>query len=283
MTRKALGRGLSALLGDQNEVPDAALQDIPLDRIDPNPFQPRRAFSADRLNELAESIRSTGVVQPVVLRRTDVRFQLIAGERRWRAAALAGLSVIPSLVREFSDRDALEIALTENVLREDLGPLEVARAYETLQEQFGYNQDQIAGRLGLNRSTVANTLRLLKLPSEIQNLLDEKKISAGHARALLSCPNEESQRSLALAIVGEGLSVRQAERLAGSRPPVSHNRVAAIEDDKVDPNVRAAVQELERTLGTRVRISGSSERGQIEISFYSGLDLNRLFELIVRR
>ncbi|MDE3179572.1 MAG: ParB/RepB/Spo0J family partition protein [Acidobacteriota bacterium] len=283
MTRKALGRGLSALLGDQSEVADATLQDIPLDRIDPNPFQPRRAFSADRINELAESIRATGVVQPVVLRRADARYQLIAGERRWRAAGLAGLAVIPSLVRDFSDRDALEIALTENVLREDLGPLEVARAYETLQEQFGYSQDQIAGRLGLNRSTVANTLRLLKLPSEIQNLLDEKKISAGHARALLSCPDEESQRKLALAIVGEGLSVRQAERLAGSRPLEGHNRVAAIEDDKVDPNVRAAIQELERTLGTRVRVSGSSERGKIEISFYSGQDLNRIFDLIVRR
>ncbi|HXW13570.1 MAG TPA: ParB/RepB/Spo0J family partition protein, partial [Terriglobia bacterium] len=184
MTRKALGQGLNALLRTV-ETTTAGLAEVALDQIDANPFQPRRTFAADKLKELADSIRSSGVVQPVLLRRADGRYQLIAGERRWRAAREAGLTTIPAVVREIGDRDALELALTENLLREDLNQMEAAQGYTLLQQKHGLSHEEIAERLGLDRSTVTNTLRLLRLPPEVQQMIAEAAISAGHARALL--------------------------------------------------------------------------------------------------
>lgn len=284
-TRRALGKGLSALIGDTEVVPDAGedLRQIPVTLVDPNPSQPRRRFSKPRLAELAASIRASGVVQPVLLRKTGERYQLVAGERRWRAAALAGLDTLPAVVRDLSDKEALELALTENLLREDLSSLEVARAYETLQQQFEYTHQQIAERLGIDRSTVSNTLRLLRLPADVKTLLNESSISPGHARALLACPDQNAQLDLARAIVRDGLTVRQAERIAAkASDPEPKAATATAAGAALDANIKAAVRELERALGTRVRINGDEQRGRIEISYYSGQDLNRLYDWLVR-
>lgn len=284
-TRRALGKGLSALIGD-TEVPPAVgdeLRQIPVALFEPNPFQPRRSFSNARLAELAASIRASGLVQPVLVRRAGERYQLIAGERRWRAATLAGLDSVPAVVRDLSDRNALELALTENLLREDLSSLEVAHAYETLQQQFDYTHEQIAERLGIDRSTVSNTLRLLRLPDGVQALLNENSISPGHARALLACRDPKTQLDLARAIVRDGLTVRQAERIAAkANEPAAHAVVEPPVEAAPDANVKAAIRELERALGTRVRISGDEQRGRIEISYYSAQDLNRLYDWLVR-
>jgi ParB family chromosome partitioning protein len=282
MSRKALGRGLNALLRTV-ETASTGLEQVAVDLIDPNPFQPRTRFPADKLKELADSIRSSGVVQPVLLRRSDGRYQLIAGERRWRAARLAGLAVIPALVREIGDRDALELALTENLLRTDLNPLEAAHGYETLQQKHGLSHEEIAQRLGLDRSTVTNTLRLLRLPPEVQEMLANGEVSSGHARALLGLDSAAAQLQLARLIAKQGLSVRQVEILVARRALDRRKKPATAEPPKLDANVRAAVLEMERTLGTRVKIRGDEKRGKIEISYFSGEDLNRIYELIVKR
>jgi len=282
MTKKVLGRGLNALLRTV-ETTTAGLAEVAVDQIDPNPFQPRRTFSPDKLKELADSIRSSGLVQPVLLRRADGRFQLIAGERRWRAAREAGLAVIPAVVREIGDRDALELALTENLLREDLNPLEAAQGYAALQQKHGLSHEEIAEHLGLDRSTVTNTLRLLRLPPEAQQMLAEGAISAGHARALLGLDSPSAQLQLAHSIVKQGLSVRQVENLVALRTSKPARKLDESEAPKVDPNVRAAVLEMERTLGTRVKVQGDEKRGKIEISYYSAEDLNRIYEWIVKR
>jgi ParB family chromosome partitioning protein len=283
MTRKALGRGLNALLHTVETTSPAGLGEVAVDLIDANPFQPRRTFSPDKLKELADSIRASGVVQPVLLRRADDRYQLIAGERRLRAARVAGLTSIPAVVREIGDRDALELALTENLLREDLNQIEAAQGYALLQQKHGLSHEEIAERLGLDRSTVTNTLRLLRLPPEVQEMIAETKISAGHARALLSLESAAAQLQLANLIVKQDLSVRQVESLVASRTSNPPKVKEESEAPKIDPNVRAAVLEMERTLGTRVKVQGDEKRGKIEISYFSAEDLNRIYELIVKK
>jgi ParB family chromosome partitioning protein len=282
MTRKALGRGLNALLRTV-ETTTTGLAEVAVDQIDANPFQPRRTFSADKLNELADSIRASGLVQPVLLRRADGRYQLIAGERRWRAARQAGLATIPAVVREIGDRDALEMALTENLLREDLSPLEAAQGYAALQQKHGLSHEEIAEHLGLDRSTVTNTLRLLRLPPEVQQMILEGTISAGHARALLGLESATTQLQLAKLIVKQGLSVRQVENLVALRGSKPAKKPGAGEAPKIDANLRAAVLEMERTLGTRVKVHGDEKRGKIEISYFSAEDLNRIYEWIVKK
>ncbi|MGH9400629.1 MAG: ParB/RepB/Spo0J family partition protein [Terriglobia bacterium] len=304
MTRKALGRGLNALLGDTAAAIGAAgsiemnapndtnktsattvgLDQIPVNLIDPNPFQPRRVISEQQLRELADSIQATGVVQPVLVRRVGERYQLVAGERRWRAAALVNLQTVPAVIRDLPDREALEIAIAENVLREDLSAIEVARAFQSLHEKFGYSHEEIATRLGMDRSTVTNTLRLLKLPIVIHQLIEEKSITSGHARALLGCATPELQIQLAQRVIKEGLSVREVERLvtAPSPPPPRSDREEPTAP-KQDPNLRAAVLEMERTLGTKVKVVGNETSGRIEISYYSAQDLNRLYDWIARK
>ena len=300
MARKALGRGLNALIQGP-EAPEApeteasqwspgarGIEEVSLDLIDPNPFQPRRAFPEESLKELADSIRATGVIQPVLLRKFDARYQLIAGERRWRAAQLARLSAIPALVRPISDEQALEQALTENLLREDLNPLEVAHAYLALQERFKLSHELIAERLGVSRTAVTNTLRLLRLPQEIQDLITRGDLSAGHARALLGLPSSKAQLDAAHHILKGSLSVRQAEQWVAARsgkPPQASDQAAPAADSApppLDPNIKAALLELERCLGTKVRIAGGPDRGKIEISYYSADDLSRIYEIIVR-
>ncbi len=284
MPRKALGRGLSSLLREA-ETTATGLDQVSIASIDPNPFQPRRNFPEESLKELSDSIRATGVVQPVLLRpapATPERYQLVAGERRWRAAKLAGLEAVPALVRELSDRQTIELALTENLLREDLNPLDVARSYDSLQKQFGLNHEEIAARLGVTRSVVSNTLRLLRLPEPVQAMLSDGRLSAGHARALAGLRDPATAEAMAEKIVRKSISVRQTEEwvaAGGSAPP----RREAKETPKVDPNVRAAVLELERTLGTRVKIVGTPNRGRIEVQYFSAEDLNRLFDWMVHK
>ncbi len=282
MVRKALGRGLSSLLREVEKAP-VGLEQVLVESIDPNPFQPRRALPDKSLKELADSIRSTGIVQPVLLRRAEGRYQLVAGERRWRAARLAGLQAVPAIVQDLTDKETLELALTENLLREDLNSLEVAHAFEALQQKFRLTHEDIAARLGLDRSTVTNTLRLLRLAPDVQEMVAAGDITTGHARALLALDSSEAQTQLALAIVSQGLSVRQVENLIALRGLKTSSRKGAAKIPELDPNTRAAVLELERTLGTRVKILGNPKRGRIEISYFSAEDLNRLYNWIARR
>jgi ParB family transcriptional regulator, chromosome partitioning protein len=285
--KRALGKGLSALLPNRPE-PVVATESpagtglllLSIDQIEPNPLQPRAVFQADRLNELAQSIRENGIIQPLVVRKAGDRFQLIAGERRWRAARLAGLDKVPVVVQDFAEDRLMEIALVENIQREDLNPIEVAQAFERLNKQFKLSHEQIAQRTGKDRTTVTNLLRLLKLPGDIQILLAEHRLSTGHARALLGLEDPEAQIEVAGRITSEGLSVRQVERLVQRMNEPREPKPA--EEATVDPNVRAAIQELERKLGTRVRIVPKSEqRGRIEIEYYSIDDLTRIYEMIV--
>jgi ParB family transcriptional regulator, chromosome partitioning protein len=285
--KRALGKGLSALLPNRPEpvvatgsAAESGLLLLPIDQIEPNPLQPRAVFQADRLNELAQSIRENGIIQPLVVRKAGERFQLIAGERRWRAARLAGLEKVPVVVQEFAEDRLMEIALVENIQREDLNPIEVAQAFDRLNKQFKLSHEQIAQRTGKDRTTVTNLLRLLKLPGDIQILLAEHRLSTGHARALLGLEDPEAQIEVAGRITSEGLSVRQVERLVQRMNEPREPKPA--EEATVDPNVRAAIQELERKLGTRVRIVPKSEqRGRIEIEYYSVDDLTRIYETIV--
>lgn len=287
--RKALGKGLSALLPANKPAtqatpssyaqPTGALQ-LPIEHIDPNPLQPRTTFQADRLAELAQSIRENGVIQPLVVRRVGDRYQLVAGERRWRAARLAGLSTVPVVVQDFAEKRLMEVALIENIQREDLNPIEVAHAFDRLNKEFSLSHEDIARRTGKDRTTVTNMLRLLKLPGDVQILLAEHRLSMGHARAILGLPTPELQIQVAEKASSEGMSVRQVERLvqrmSEPREPKTPEQVAQ------DPNVRAAIEQLERVLGTRVRIVEKSEqRGRIEIDYYSMEDLTRIYELIV--
>ena len=290
--RRALGRGLSALLGPKpagpgQETPshvratqaaDEVLH-VPVEEVDPNPLQSRTIFQAERLQELAQSIKTNGVIQPLVVRRAGSRFQLVAGERRWRAARIAGLATVPVIVQQLSDAQLLEVTLVENIQREDLTPIEIAHAFERLVKDLGLSHEEIAKRTGKDRTTITNTLRLLRLPGDLQQLLSEHRLSTGHARAILGLPTEELQRQVAEKASSQGLSVRQVERLIQRMTETREPKDA--EEVLEDPNVKAAVQELERALGTRVRIVPRSEqRGRIEIEYYSAEELDRIYGLI---
>lgn len=277
MTRQALGKGLSALLKDRQELPESEQRDLPIDLLKPNRFQPRQSFSEQRIQELAESIRHHGFVQPIIVRKSGDHFQIIAGERRWRAAQRLGLDRVPVLVKSVSDEHLLEVSLIENIQRENLNPIEEAKAYYRLAHDFGLTQDEVARRTGKNRSTITNLLRLLKLAPEIQQLVLEEQLSMGHARALLSLDEPDNQYLVAQKSVQNSWSVRQIERFISSLA----RREAAPKKKKVDPNVRAAVERLERALGTRVRIVEKGRRGRIEIDYVTPDDLHRLYERLV--
>jgi ParB family chromosome partitioning protein len=287
MTRKALGRGLSALLRE-NEAPaapaPAGTEQIRLDQISPNPFQPRHTVDEASLQELADSIRASGVVQPVLLRRAGERYQLVAGERRWRAAQAAGLETLPAVVRDLSDREALELALTENLLREDLNPIDAARGLQELQNLYGLTHEEMAARLGINRTTVTNTLRLLRATAPVQEMVRLGELAPGHVRALLALSAPTDQERVAARVVTHGLSVRETEDLVARwRQLGAEPRRPKKAAPPGDPNVRAAALELERTLGTRVRITGDGRRGSIQIRYFSAEDLSRIFDWITRR
>jgi len=275
--RKALGRGLSALLGTP-ELETDQQRDIDIDRILPNSHQPRKHFDEESLEELANSIREHGVIQPLVVRPLDDGFfQLIAGERRWRAAQRAGLARIPVVIRDAGDHNTLEIALIENLQREDLNPIEEAQAYERLISEFGMKQDEVARRVGKNRTTIANMLRLLRLPPEVQQWLRENRLTTGHAKALLSLSEVNEILDAAKRIIQGSYSVRQAEVLVSRCGKVATANAEAAQE-REDPNVTAAIRALEQALGTKVIIHESAGKGKIELHFYSFDEMNRLYE-----
>jgi ParB family chromosome partitioning protein len=276
--RKALGKGLSALLPEPEEEGRAeATADVPLDRLDPNPQQPRTAIDPVRLQELAASIRESGMVQPILVRRLGERYQIIAGERRWRAAQQAGLAAVPVTIREVADDRLLELALVENIQREELGPLEEAQALQRLQQDLGLTQEEVARKVGRDRSTVANTLRLLRLPKEARDLLASGRLEAGHGRALLAVEHAEDLVGLAREAARKGLSVREVERrVALLRAPASRK------ETRKDANTRAAEERLRQALGARVEIRRRGRGGDLRILFASEPELNRLFELLAR-
>ncbi len=277
MTHKqVLGKGLAALLPGREDVPRGTFaQEVEIERLVPSRFQPRRDFSPVGLAELVASIREQGIVQPIVVVPRGEKFEIVAGERRWRAAAQAGLSRVPVVVREkHSDRELLEIALVENLQREDLNPLDAAGAYARLKEEFHLTQEEVARRVGKDRATVANSLRLLKLPASVRERIRDGSLSAGHGRALLSLSSADDQEGLAQEILRRALSVRQTEKRvaalsAGPRVTREHRR---------DPFTRDAEEKLSRRLGARVHVVRRGLGGRIEVHFGSEDELIRLYE-----
>ena len=279
---RGLGRGLGALLGD------AALQSqeggslsLPISQVEPGVKQPRKRFDEDSLHDLADSIRTHGVIQPLTVRRlSSGYYQIIAGERRWRAAKLAGLREIPAVIIEADDRKVMELGLIENLQREDLNPIEEANGYHVLIDEYGMTQEEVAKRVGKSRPAVANALRLLALPDAVHQLLEEGKLSAGHARAILSVPSGELQKKLAQKVIAEDLSVRQTEALA--------KRLAAGEKEPPSPSpgpdlsiyLRAAEKDLAARFGRKVHIVNGKKKGKVELEYYNPEDLNALLELL---
>lgn len=281
MEKKALGKGLDALLPEKFGRPlptRGELHQLPLTRILPNRYQPRREFPESDLTQLAESVKQNGLLQPVLVRRTgDGAYELIAGERRLRAAKLAGLETVPAIVRNSSDHQAMELALVENLQRQDLNPMEAARAFHRLFNEFGFTQETVALRLGKDRSSIANIARLVNLPSEIQEEVVTGRISTGHAKVLLGLDRPEAQLSLARKIVEGQLTVRQAEQLAATRPRSGKSR-AGLRSNNPYPDLE---ERLQRRLGTRVSILKGRKGGKIVLHFYSKDELDRLVEALL--
>ena len=284
MKRGGLGRGLSALIPGAVEE-GTGLLEIPVEAVAPNPRQPRTTFEDEALDALALSIREVGVLQPIVVRKSASGFELIAGERRLRAAKLAGLATVPAVVRESDDAESLREALIENIHREDLNPIELAEAFRELLEELGLKQETLAERLGMSRSHIANTIRLLQLPPEVQALLAEGRIQAGHGRALLTLGDADAQRSLALRIGAEDLSVREVEELVRTylEHPSQPERPAALAAVPApSENPLAEVEELlSEQLATRVQIQMGKRRGKIVVEFGSADDLERIVSEII--
>src|SRR5579859_5539086 len=304
MPRNALGRGLGALIREPEPQPQPAPeksavsttvqgtaaapareaasgpQQIDIDLIEPSPYQPRTRFREEALDELARSIKSSGIIQPLVLRPIGNRFQLIAGERRWRAAQRAGLGKVSAIVRQVPDELALEMTLVENIQREDLNPIEAARAFERLMEEFDLTQDLVAERTGKDRTTVANAVRLLKLESTIQEWIEEGKLSAGHGRALLAVIDPQLRMRYAQRAARGGLTVRQIERLASRR--ARGQRAAA--EVSVDANIKAALEDLQRHLGTKILLHQKTKvrPGQLILEYYDDAQLMGLYDRLMK-
>ncbi len=276
--KRALGRGLSALIqpkeieGDSQE----RILQIPINQIKTNKYQPRLDFNQDKLKELVDSIREKGVVQPVLVRRATDGYELIAGERRLRAVKTLGLDKVPAILKNVTDVDMLEISLIENIQREDLNPIEEANAFQKFITEFDFTQDKIAKALGKDRSTIANTIRLLNLPKKIQEYISKNSITAGHAKAILSLPTESDQMRVATLIMKKGLSVRETEALAARRASGSKHRVGIGKDQHIS-DIEGQLQQI---LGSRVRIFHGKKRGMIQIEYYSHEDLNRILDII---
>jgi ParB family transcriptional regulator, chromosome partitioning protein len=285
--RGGLGRGLSALIPAAEEERGSGLLEIPVQGVSPNPKQPRTHFDEETIDSLAASIREVGILQPIVVRRVAGRYELIAGERRLRAARKAGLATIPAVVRDSDDADTLREAIIENIHREDLGPIELAEAFRALLDDLGLKQETLAERLGVSRSHIANTLRLLQLSPDVQQLLVDGKIQAGHARTLLGLPDPEAQAALALRAAAEGLSVREVEdlvRLFVDGPPPKPERPAAkaaADAGARDPAMAEIEEILSEQLATRVQIELSKKRGRVVIEFGSADDLERIVSEII--
>jgi ParB family chromosome partitioning protein len=293
--RKALGKGLHSLLPTRNTagptapppLPSDDVHRLPIDQVTPNPHQPRRDFDEAALLELTQSIEHEGIIQPIIVRKTpgndqtSQAYQIVAGERRWRAAKLAGLQHVPVIVRDADDQQALELAIIENIQREDLNPIELAIAFQRMATELGLSHDQIGQKTGKERTTITNSVRLLQLPDELQTMIAAKRLSAGHARALLKFEDAQMQLEIAQLCIAEGWSVRQIEEFTRPKTIAAKAKTKPPEGP-LDPNVKFALSELERILGTKVRIVESrGGKGRIEIEYYSSDDLSRIYDLIV--
>jgi ParB family chromosome partitioning protein len=292
--RPALGKGLSALipdspLGPPQPAPLPGVLELEVDRLTPNDYQPRLNIDDARLEQLAASIRANGVIQPIVVRKVGDAYRIIAGERRWRAARLAGLTRVPVVVKEVSgaatEQRVLQMALVENIQRDDLNPIDEAKAYRRMADEFTLTQDAIASAVGKDRATVANTLRLLKLPGDVQELVASGELSMGHARALLALAGEQSQRQVAREVKARGLSVRETEALVKREleGATRESRQARPGAAAADVHTRAAEDRLKLQLGTRVRIKRKGKGGRIEIDFTSEDELIRIYEALTER
>jgi ParB family transcriptional regulator, chromosome partitioning protein len=287
LQKTGLGKGLGALISVASEPPretlkETAKTEVDIDRIAPSPFQPRRTFDDAKLQELATSIRHQGIIQPLVVRPKGEHFELIAGERRWRAALKAGLSKVPIVVREASDHDALQLALIENLQREDLNPIEEANGYRRLQEEFHWSQEEVAEKVGKSRPAIANAMRLLSLPSEVQQEVASGNLPAGQARALLGLQSEPIILTAYREVIAKALSTRETEKLVRN---LKLGRRRRRELPGLDPDLRSLGEELQRALGTKVRImpKARSNKGKIEIEYYTLADLERITDSISRR
>lgn len=279
MVKRGLGKGLGALLPGVDTEEDSPIKEIKLTEIEPNKSQPRKNFDEEKLEALAESIKTHGVIQPIIVKKLESGFyQIIAGERRWRAARLAGLKTIPVIIKDYEKKEVLEIALIENLQREDLNPIEESEAYQNLINEFNLTQEEISVRVGKSRSAIANALRLLNLPEGIKQLLIEDKISSGHARAILSIDNIELQIQVANKVVNEGLSVRETEKYV--KALVSQKSKKNKKDNKLSHVYIDIQNRMSQNLGTKVRIYPGANKSKIEIEYYSDDDLERIMNLL---
>jgi ParB family chromosome partitioning protein len=286
MNRKVLGRGLSALIGEENQnTSNESYLEIDLDLIEPNSEQPRTRFTEENLEELSQSIKANGLVQPIIVRKKGSAYELIAGERRWRASQRAGLKKIPAVIKDIADDKLLELALIENIQRQELNAIEEAKAYKKLIETVGLTQELVAERVGKNRTFITNYLRLLRLPEDVQSLVSEEKLSAGHARALLMIDNSDSQRKIAKSVIEMSLSVRETEKLVkrlskGGEETPEKKQVKP----QLDANLKTAEVKLRRHYGTQVKIvpDGRGTGGRIELEYYSEADLDRIYQVMLQ-
>jgi ParB family chromosome partitioning protein len=277
MTKKALGKGLKAFLPEEYGIlKEERFLEVAINKLIPNPLQPRTKWDPGSLEELAQSIKETGILQPIVVVPDENNYRIIVGERRWRAAKKIGLQTIPVLIRNLTEAQQHEAMLIENLQREDLNPIEIANAYQKMTQDFNYTQEDVAKKVGKDRASVANTLRLLKLPEKIQELISDGKLTMGHARALIPIDDPERQRLMALRIVKDGFSVREVEKwvrklqASSEKPPKS----------PMDPDLLIFQEELLKLLGTKVVISGDQNKGVLKVFYYTLDDLNRIYEII---
>ncbi|MBE3591492.1 MAG: ParB/RepB/Spo0J family partition protein [Thermoanaerobacter sp.] len=279
--KKGLGRGLQALIPEYQTEELQGVETINITYIHPNQYQPRKQFDGESLKELAESIKQHGVIQPIIVRKVDSGYQIVAGERRWRAAKIAGLSEIPAIVKNFDDLQVMEIALIENLQREDLNPIEEAKAYKALIEQFNLTQEEISKKIGKSRSVIANSIRLLNLDDRVQEMLVKGDITIGHAKVILSLPNKSLQYEAAKKVAEENLNVRETENLVKNLLRKNEKITKKLKLDKIDAHVKEIEDNLCSFLGTKVKISQrSKDRGIIQIEYYSEEDLTRIIEII---
>ena len=290
--KTGLGRGLNTL------IPSAPVKDtesekilkkeeqikseimVPILKVEPNPNQPRRQFDDDSLQELADSVKQYGILQPLIVKKHDKFYEIIAGERRWRAAKLAGLKEVPVLIRDYAENEIVEIALIENIQREDLNPIEEALAYKRLMEEFSLKQDQVAAKVSKSRAAITNSLRLLKLDQRVQNLLSEEMITTGHARALLAIEDPDQQYETAMKVFDEKLSVREIEKLV--KQMSKKKKETPKEENKVQEFLFANIEEsLKQALGSKVNIKNRNNNGKIEIEYYSKVELDRLVDMLI--
>ena len=281
MEKKGLGRGLSALIPKVEETPENLQHWVETDRISPNPFQPRHSFDEAKIDELSASIREKGILEPLLVRRSLNRYELIAGGRRLRAAVKAGLKEVPVIVREATDTEVLQLALIENLQREDLNPIDEARAYRRLQVEFGWGQEETASKVGKSRPAVANSIRLLLLPAEVQQEVALGKLTMGQARALLGLERAAKIIAAAREVMAKGLSTRETERLVNQ---LKSGRRRKIDRSQLDPNLNSLIEDLQRWLGTKVRLirQAKSDKGKLQIEYYSKADFDRVISKLMQ-